>query len=341
MKNKKIVITGGSGFIGGEVIAAAEEIGYRIGVLDMKEPAAKVQFEFTDITSKDSVKDSMGRMSNRLGGIDAVIHLAALFNYSAPVEALHKVNVRGTENVISEAIVHGVKRFINLGAVAEYGDSYRGMIREDFELDPNENYGLTKMLAEEAIFRAHKEGHFQAITFRPCMVYGNNTEGTYIDALFKMAEGLIAPTLLEETRNSYIHAIDIGRACVHALETDGVFQNDVENLSDIAYNVGDDDIMSEVEVLRYLTQITPGRSLVLPIMPAALMRGLAAIVEPIEIGLLGKDRSTLAKDMAKHFDGDHMIDNTRFKETGFEYAVPTVKVGFPMVLEYQQRALNR
>ena len=327
-----LLVTGGSGFIGREVVNVAKSYGHNVAVLDRVKPSFPVDFYKADITSSLSLEDAIKYLEDRMDcRFDAMIHLAALFNYSAPFKDLYNVNVKGTEKVADISIKLGLEKFVQLGAAASYGDSYDVPVKEDFPLKPTEAYGRTKMLAEEALFERALE--LKAVTLRAPIVYGKNTKGTYIDALFKGAKGpLIMPRKI--TSNSYVHAYDLARACILAINDEGLFKSNPKELSDYAYNVADDEVLNEKQVMESLAFCLTGKEKkALPILPSPLIKIAAFASDLIEIKLLRKNRSTLPRDMVKHASSNHLLNNAKLKQAiDFTYLYKNIKEGFPEVI---------
>jgi nucleoside-diphosphate-sugar epimerase len=346
-----IIVTGGLGWIGRHVVRNALQNGHNVGILDYleKPEGFTVPYARADITSQEQVGDALIDLEEALGKEDLkkgiklprggfyVVHTAADFDYSSPIERLFDVNVVGTTNVTKQAAKAGYFGIVNIGAAAEYGDDYEEPIKEDFDLNPTENYGMTKMQAEEVLLRANQKGDIKVASLRAPMVYGPDALGTYIAGLFNSARGplLVAPIKL--TTNSYAHVNDVAWACVHAVEDDRVFQDNPERLSDIAWNIADDDPINEREVLRLAGQLAKNKEnrWVFPIVPYSILQLVAHASQFLEKGILKRARSTLAPDMVIHSRGNHILDGSKFKDTtGFEYEYPSVKVGFPEVVEW-------
>lgn len=332
-----IIVTGGAGFIGQQVIRTAKEKGHKVGVIDFKNPGFDVEFEKADIVSYGSVNRAMGELRRKLGEIDAVVHLAASFNYSRPDHYQYMVNVEGTKNVARATAENRVTRFINMGAVAEYREGSECLIKESTPLHPCENYGKTKHMAEEMLFeKFHNCGMLEVITFRAAMVYGNFSTGSYIDGMFNMVKNSpLIVTPMKNTRNSYVHTDDIARAILHAVENpSGVFVADAKELNDLAYNLADESPVSEREVVGLLKTLIPGaaKKPVLPVVPETMFKAMAALAEFFE-GFVS-DKPSLPKAVAMHAPFNHALDNSKFKATGFDYSVKSIRDGMPKVVKW-------
>jgi len=122
------LVTGGAGFIGSHLVKALVKAGHQVRVLDnlstgSVENLADVlnAIEFV----RGDVRD-YGAVEYAVGGVDAVVHLAALIDVAESVEKPHlyfDVNVRGTYNVVKAS--KNVSTFIFASSSAVYGEPIR------------------------------------------------------------------------------------------------------------------------------------------------------------------------------------------------------------------------
>lgn len=141
-----VLITGGSGFIGRHLIAAALPLAAKITVLDlMAESSPEVEHLSVDIRDADSVKASMPMH------VDTIYHLAArtsvLESMNDP-QGVFETNVSGTQNILESARMRGTERILLASTNAVVGDYHGDRISETTILRPLTPYGSTKAAAE-------------------------------------------------------------------------------------------------------------------------------------------------------------------------------------------------
>ena len=164
-----ILVTGGTGFIGQELVKRLLDSGTRVRVLSRREADTPGELFIGDITKPESLTEAMW-------GVNEVFHLAALVDHFAPKEVLEKVNVTGTINVAKAAIKHGVSKFIHCSTVsAERGGGTTA-------------YGKSKIIAEKAL-RSCATG-MSYVIIRPGPVYDgtrhNLKKAVYFARRFKI-----------------------------------------------------------------------------------------------------------------------------------------------------------
>lgn len=170
----RILVTGGTGFIGGYFVPMLLKEGHQVRLLVRNEAKARKQFgdkceyHVGDVTNKDSLKGCCE-------GIDIVFHLVAKSGNELPskenFDTFRKINVGGTENIIAEC--GKVKKFIYVSSTAAMGLVKDNPITEKSKCDPYLPYQVTKFEVEELIRKKCKEG-FPGIIVRPTKVYGIN-----------------------------------------------------------------------------------------------------------------------------------------------------------------------
>jgi len=178
-----ILITGGIGYIGSEMIRRfANSVNIQsVNILDncssqryaslfCVESIKPYRFIDGDILNTEDLERA-------LEGIDTIVHLAGITNAQKTFdnsEEVHKVNYLGTKNLIDVCNKLGVLRFIFASSTSVYGP-INGVVQEDrpeSELAPQSPYATSKLAAEKDILDATKEGRIDGVCLRFGSVFG-------------------------------------------------------------------------------------------------------------------------------------------------------------------------
>src|SRR6266403_4115793 len=129
---RKVLVTGGAGFIGSHLVEALVELGYLVCVVDNFSTGNSVRVHpSAELIDADIRKPESIIMAFR--DVDCVFHVAALprvpLSIENPLET-HMVNVVGTINVLQAARNAGVRRIIFSGSSSVYGDQARLPLNE-------------------------------------------------------------------------------------------------------------------------------------------------------------------------------------------------------------------
>jgi UDP-glucose 4-epimerase len=177
LSGNRVLVTGGAGFIGSELVRQLVAAGREVEVLDdlvngTAENLRDVPSERYRLTVGD-VRDGAA-VAAALRGADVVFHLACLgvrHSIHSPLEN-HEVNARGTLTVLHEARAAGVWRFVYVSSSEVYGTALTAPMTEDHPTYPMTVYGASK-LAGEAYTRAfHRTYGFATVVVRPFNAYG-------------------------------------------------------------------------------------------------------------------------------------------------------------------------
>ncbi len=151
----KVLITGGSGFLGINLIRHLLNKGYNdIVVLDIAEfdypEKDKISFVQGDIRDRAAVKRAMS-------GVGLVVHTAAALPLYSEQD-IFSTDIDGTKNLLEEAHACGVERFVHISSTAVYGIPDHHPLLENDTLQGVGPYGKAKILAEEACLEFRKRG---------------------------------------------------------------------------------------------------------------------------------------------------------------------------------------
>lgn len=172
----KVLILGGTGYLGPHVVKALEEH-HELRVTDIKPPAQPMRHEFqrVDVTSMEQVRKAAQ-------GMDAIVNLSVLRNDR---KLAFDVNTLGCYNMMAAAVEHGIRRVINTGPhLVVSGPPYD---RFDFGILPDSPpqpgthlYGLSKSLGQEIcrVFTEHHDIYVQEYLFYSFREIEKLTPGT-------------------------------------------------------------------------------------------------------------------------------------------------------------------
>lgn len=152
---KRFLITGGSGFLGINLVRFLLKRGGRVTSLDIAE------FDYPDVEGQLEVVQGDVRdeklVRQALKGVDVVVHCAAALPLYAKNE-IYSTNVEGTRNILQSAYEQGVERVIHVSSTAVYGIPDHHPIMEDDPLKGVGAYGETKVLAERICEEYREKG---------------------------------------------------------------------------------------------------------------------------------------------------------------------------------------
>ena len=144
MEQQKVLITGGAGFLGINLIRHLMAKGYALASLDVEE------FDYPERgrieTIKADIRDK-ALVDRAMEGIDLVVHTAAALPLYSP-EDIYTTDVEGTRNVLEAARRHGVERVVHVSSTAVYGIPDHHPLYETDKLEGVGPYGQAKIQAE-------------------------------------------------------------------------------------------------------------------------------------------------------------------------------------------------
>lgn len=231
---KKVVVTGGAGFIGSHLVEELVGRGYRIIILDDLS-TGKVENikDLLDVEKAEFIKGSIANLPllrELFRGVDHVFHQAALPSVPRSIEnpqASHEVNVSGTLNVLLAARESSVKKVIYASSSSVYGDIPTLPKREDMVPHPLSPYAVTKLTGEYYSQVFHQVYGLPTVCLRYFNVYGprqdpNSQYAAVIPSFIKRALESNPPIIFgdgEQTRD-FTFVKDAVEASILAAESD-------------------------------------------------------------------------------------------------------------------------
>jgi dihydroflavonol-4-reductase len=220
----KILVTGGTGFLGAYVIRELAERGWAVrairrgNTLPAFIPAdivRQVEWVAGDVLDVVALEEAME-------GVDGVVHAAAKVSFaSRDRHELFSINVEGTANVVNMALAQNVKRFIHVSSVAALGRTGHGehvTEKKSWEESKyNTNYAVSKFRGEVEVWRGIGEG-LPAVVINPSTILGYGDWNSSSCRLFRSAFQEFP--WYTEGINGFVDVRDAARAVVRLLETD-------------------------------------------------------------------------------------------------------------------------
>ena len=182
-----ILVTGGSGLVGNELIKQLLQAGKNVRAIYNK--TALHDFNTANLQQLQCSILDVVRLEVAMQGIEQVYHCAAMVSFN-PVRRneMFKINVEGTANVVNAALDAGVQKMVHVSSVAALG-----RIREDRPIDEtmnwteetsNSKYGQSKFLAEMEVWRGISEG-LDTIIVNPVIILGAGDWNNGSSQIFK------------------------------------------------------------------------------------------------------------------------------------------------------------
>ena len=222
---KRILITGGAGFIGSNTVKYALGIGLNVSVLDsfanavISKPALqKLGVNVLELNIENS--QGLEQMNDEY---DAIVHLAAQVSVPKSIqdpEKNHSVNVSGADHVLQFAQQNNVRRFIFASSSAVYGDCTTMPLNEDSKGELQSPYAQSKSEVEDMIDEYFQQGE-EFLSLRFFNVYGPNQRldsdyGAVIPIFIDRFSRGIQPSIYGSGAQSrdFVHAHDVARLLV-------------------------------------------------------------------------------------------------------------------------------
>ena len=181
MKNKKIIVTGGAGYIGCHVVEELIKSGYQVTVID------RLSFDVNSLDSVEGHKNltvikedlrNLNNLQSHLDGSEAVIHLAALVGEAAcniSESDSISTNYDATIRLCDLARKSKVKKFIFMSTASSYGvQDTNEIANEKTKLNPVSLYAKTKIDSENDLLKNFSDD-IEITIFRPSTVYGHSS----------------------------------------------------------------------------------------------------------------------------------------------------------------------
>ena len=180
----KILVTGGSGFIGSHLVRELLAQGHEVRILDKVSSS-----RYPELCQIGDVRNSAD-CDKAVKGIELVYHLAAEHRDDVtPLSLYYEVNVEGSAKLAAACAANGVFRLVFTSSVAIYGLN-NGEPTEETTPHPFNDYGKSKLEAEKVLYQwAQDNPAVSLVIVRPTVVFGEENRGNVYNLVKQISSG--------------------------------------------------------------------------------------------------------------------------------------------------------
>jgi nucleoside-diphosphate-sugar epimerase len=227
-----ILITGGSGFIGTNLVTDLLNEGHNVTIYDKQKSET-----YPDLCIVADVRDKE-KLIRSMDGIDAVYHLAAEHRDDVqPTSLYYEVNVGGAENLAHALKENNIKRLVFTSTVAVYGLN-SGTPNEDSPVKPFNDYGKSKYKAETVFNKWVDSDNTNCLTtVRPTVIFGEKNRGNVYNLLHQLSSGKFIKVGKGINRKSMAYVLNLSRFLTVLLKSEpGQFVYNYADKPDLCMN---------------------------------------------------------------------------------------------------------
>ncbi|MEM0240964.1 MAG: NAD(P)-dependent oxidoreductase [Candidatus Nezhaarchaeales archaeon] len=224
----RVLVTGGAGYIGSVLIGALLDRGYNVICLDKLLFGDAGIKQYMGVSGFKLVVDDTRTFNPEvLNGVDAIVDLAAI-SQPDPLGHLeerlfYEINYRGPVRVANLGKKRGVKKYVFTSTCSVYGFQ-EGLISEESQPNPLENYAKTKLMAEKEI-RPLSSKEFCVTILRLATVYGLSKKMRFDLVVNGMTLSLYKTGIIKVMRpgsqiRPVVHVADVAKAIINVIEVD-------------------------------------------------------------------------------------------------------------------------
>ncbi|MGQ4834741.1 MAG: NAD-dependent epimerase/dehydratase family protein [Candidatus Asgardarchaeia archaeon] len=215
----KILITGGTGFIGSHLVDKLISDGKHELILMYRNKEKVKKYEDMGIETRYGDLDKPEELNGITKDVDVVVHLAAYMRFHAKWELLYRRNAVATMYLAEDAIKNGVQHFIYASSTEAIGPVKTVPADETHPYNPDYPYGLSKVMAEKILNRLKEEKGLPLTILRPTGVFGPGDLYITYSVVRAIANGKLSR--LPGDGNKYVHFTyvdDVVQGFIKAIE---------------------------------------------------------------------------------------------------------------------------
>jgi dihydroflavonol-4-reductase len=279
--------------------------------------------------------------------ITHLFHTASLYDYSAPLDRLRKINVAGTTHLLEYAKKAELTQFIHWSTCGVFGKPYstrsKGKVNTPFDEESSSPkntpfgakapagthlvnaYSVSKWEQEQLLWKAHREEGLPLTVIRPAPIYGPGSTYGQCGLILLIAHGGV-PFIVKDGKN-YLNA----SVQVEDLARFALYLSDRSESIGEDYNVTDGSILSQHEFMHLLALVAGRRLLDIPLIPCGFLR-IAFLL--FVKGWMFLERKfgirrlrMFEPQSAEYLGSSYWFSNRKSLETGFRYRYADVREG--------------
>ena len=244
----RVLVTGGSGFVGRHLVPALAETHEVISVV--RRPGSSVGAPKKVVVPDIAAQDVDWRPA--LAGVDVVVHLAARVHVMKdaaenPLDAYRRVNTDATARLAQQAAEVGVRRFVFMSSIKVNGERTTGVPFTNTDpANPVDPYGVSKWEAEQALRAVCQGQAMEPVILRPTVIYGPGVGGNIARIAGLVRRGIPLPLGSVRNRRSMLSTGNLIAWVSNAIES--------LILAELPALISDPYPVSTAELVRYLSE---------------------------------------------------------------------------------------
>jgi dihydroflavonol-4-reductase len=297
-----ILVTGGAGLLGTELICQLLEQGKKVKAIYNK--TSPPEFNNENVTAiKCDILDTVG-LAQVMEGVTHVYHCAAIVSFDKKnKEQLYAVNIVGTTNVVNASLNEGVKKMVHVSSVAALGRSKTGESVTEEIIWTRENrpdvYGRSKFLSEMEVWRGIGEG-LQGVIVNPSVILGGTDWNKGSTKIFKTAFEEF-PWYTDGV-TGFVDVRDVAKAMILLMDSEITNERFILNAENVSYKNVFTEIANGFGKKPPRKKVTP------------FIAGLVWRMEVVKSLLTGKEH-LLGKETARKALAKAYFDNSKIKKS--------------------------
>ena len=267
LKNKEILVTGGCGFIGSEIVKQLSLAGANVTIIDNLSSGKEKYIQGLSnvkLITADLLDDHA--IESVVKDKEYVINNAALpfipDSYYMP-KKFFDVNVNATISLALAVIKEKkAKRFVHISSSEIYGTARYTPMDENHQTTPQSTYAVSKLAGERVVFTMHKEHNLPAVIIRPFNSFGPNITQPYIipEIIRQMEKNDVIKLGNLNAKRDLTYVTDTARGIILSLVKEGVIGEVINIGSQRSFSIKDlVSLISEIMDKKVSVEVDPSR----------------------------------------------------------------------------------